>query len=141
MTDYYRLFVDFNSLRHCNPNNRPNHCKFCDHHCTPNEISIEKHILLDCPSLRHQREYYWTCVHNELVDVYNKPHNTHNMRFAQTALEAIEEMCSHHQTSNLWQVISGANTVFTDPVDNILKLRWTNLTWRKWRHFYSHSKS
>ncbi len=134
LKQYRKLFYKFGTLTEHTQNRDV--CNLCHNHIEPNTDSMEKHIFLDCQHLNHLRSNYWKQAHNELVEIFNKPYNTHQQKFAQYVLESIQKLTTHKQ--NFWKIASGANSVKKNNQTFSYDLFWQKLTWFKQKHKVKH---
>ncbi len=122
LKQYRKLFYKFGTLTEHTQTRDV--CNLCNQHIDPNTNAMEKHIFVDCTHLNHLRSNYWKQAHNELVNIYNQPYNTHQQKFAQYVLESIQKLTIHK--NNFWKIASGANSVKINKQTFQYDLFWHN---------------
>ncbi|MCP4971730.1 MAG: hypothetical protein GY932_14180, partial [Arcobacter sp.] len=92
LTIYYELFYNSNYIhKHSKKNDKYTICNICNKTI---KISIDFHVLCECPNLNKMRSHYWTLKHNEMVEVYNNLDHTHQMRFADKVFKVLRKINS-----------------------------------------------
>ncbi len=130
LKQYRKLFYKFGTLKQ--HTRTRDVCNLCNQHINPNTNAMEKHIFMDCAHLNHLRANYWKQAHNELAEIYNKPYNTHQIKFAQYVLESIQKLTV--AKDNFWKIASGANTVKKNKQTFKYDLFWQKLEWFRNKH-------
>ncbi len=125
LKQYRKLFYNFGNLT--NHMEKKDHCNLCNKHVNPAIDTIERHIIQDCKTLSKLRDCYWIKAHNELADTYNKPFNTHQLKFGQYVLETIQKMNTNK--AEFWKIASGANRVQYNKQSFKQRLYWKRLKW------------